>query len=106
YARNKVRHMLMPLLAREFNPAVHVHLAALGQQAQELEAELRDLAESFLQPPVHRGAETVVRVNIENLRSRGPLAQRYILRAALISVGIPVREVTHRRVERVRDLLS
>jgi tRNA(Ile)-lysidine synthase len=106
FARNKVRHMLMPLLAAEFNPAVQQHLAALGQQAQELEQELRDLAERFLDPPVNRGNETVVRVNIERLRSQGPLAQRYILRAALHGVGIPVREVTHTRVERVRDLLS
>jgi tRNA(Ile)-lysidine synthase len=106
YTRNKVRHMLMPLLAREFNPAVAQHLAALGWQARELESELQDLAERFVAGPESRGNETVVRVNIEKLRGEGLLAQRYILRAALIGVGIPVRDVTHRRVERVRDLLS
>ncbi|MCC7508289.1 MAG: tRNA lysidine(34) synthetase TilS [Planctomycetes bacterium] len=106
YSRNKVRHMLMPLLAKEFNPGVKQHLAALGLQAQELEQELQQNAARFLEPPVHRGNESVVRVSIERLRAQGPLAQRYILRNALQSVGLPVREVTHRRVERVRDLLS
>ncbi len=106
YTRNKVRHMLMPLLEKEFNPAVKQHLAALGQQAGELEEELRGMAEAFLDAPVTRANETVVRVNIERLRSQGPLAQRYILRQALQSVGLPAREVTHKRVERVRDLLS
>ncbi|MBX3460523.1 MAG: tRNA lysidine(34) synthetase TilS [Planctomycetes bacterium] len=106
FTRNKVRHMLMPLLATEFNPSVKSHLAALGLQAQELEHELQHIAEKFLDPPVNRGNETVVRVPIERLRVQGPLAQRYILRSALQAVGLPVREVTHRRVERVRDLLS
>ena len=106
YARNKVRHKLMPLLIKEFNPATKRHLAALGQQAQELDEELSQLAEGFLDPPKERGSETVVRVPIEKLRGQGPLAQRYILRAALQSAGMPIREVTHRRVERVRDLLG
>jgi len=106
YSRNKVRQKLMPLLISEFNPAAKRHLAALGQQANELEIELTRLAEGFLDPPKERGSETVVRVPLEKLRTQGPLAQRYILRAALTSVGMPVREVTHRRVERVRDLLG
>jgi tRNA(Ile)-lysidine synthase len=106
YSRNKVRQKLMPLLIQEFNPAAKRHLAALGQQAQELDEELSKLAEGFLDPPKERGSETVVLVPIEKLRAQGPLAQRYILRAALMSVGMPVREVTHRRVERVRDLLG
>ncbi|MCA8910499.1 MAG: tRNA lysidine(34) synthetase TilS [Planctomycetes bacterium] len=106
YTRNKVRRVLMPLLTKEFNPGTKRHLAALGQQAQELEFELAQLAEGFLDPPRERGSETVVRVPIEKLRAQGPLAQRYILRAALHSVGMPIREVTHRRVERVRDLLG
>ncbi|MCG3184654.1 MAG: tRNA(Ile)-lysidine synthase [Planctomycetes bacterium] len=106
YSRNKVRQKLMPLLIKEFNPGAKRHLAALGQQAQELEQELSKLAEGFLEPAVERGSETVVRVPIEKLRLQGPLAQRYILRHALHSAGMPVREVTHRRVERVRDLLG
>ncbi|MEZ5991155.1 MAG: tRNA lysidine(34) synthetase TilS [Planctomycetota bacterium] len=106
YTRNKVRHTLMPLLLNEFNPGAKRHLASLGQQAQELEFELTQLAEGFLDPPQERGSETVMRVPIEKLRQQGPLAQRYILRAALHAVGMSIREVTHRRVERVRDLLG
>lgn len=106
YSRNKVRHNLMPLLTREFNPAVRRHLAALGFQAQELEVELQHLAETFVGKPEERGGQTLTRVNIDKLRQQGPLAQRYILRAALMACGMPAREVTHRRVERVRDLLG
>jgi tRNA(Ile)-lysidine synthase len=106
YTRNRVRHELMPLLIKEFNPSARRHLAALGQQAGELEQELSTLAAAFLDKPRERGSETVMQVPIEKLRAQGPLAQRYILRAALVAAGIPIREVTHRRVERVRDLLG
>lgn len=106
YSRNKVRHRLMPMLVKEFNPAAKRHLAALGQQAQELETELKEMADGFLDPPVERGGETMVRVPIKKLRGEGPLAQRYILRTALHLAGMAIREVTHRRVERVRDLMG
>jgi tRNA(Ile)-lysidine synthase len=63
------------------------------------------VAEGFFPPAQQRGNQSIVRVGIERLREKGPLAQRYILRAALAAAGTPVREITHRRVERVRDLL-
>jgi len=106
YTRNKVRHKIMPLLQSELNRSVAHHLAALGMQAQELDNELSDIAERFLEPPIERGGETIVNVSIRKLREQGPLAQRYILRAALIEVGVTPREVSHARVEKLRDLLS
>jgi tRNA(Ile)-lysidine synthase len=106
FQRNKVRHKIMPLLRDELNRSVAHHLAALGMQAQELEVELRAVAEEFIEPAVERGGETLLQINVERLRERGPLAQRYILRAALLEVGMTPREVSHQRVERVRDLLS
>ena len=68
--------------------------------------ELQNLATGFFDPPSERSGQTIVRVSIEKLRGQGPLGQRYILRAALKAAGMPPRDVTHRRVERVRDLLS
>jgi tRNA(Ile)-lysidine synthase len=106
FTRNKVRHRIIPMLQSELNRSASHHLAALGMQAQELETELTALAQSFLEPPIERGGETIVHVGIGPLRELGPLAQRYILRDAMLSVGVSPREVSHARVERVRDLLS
>ncbi len=106
YTRNRVRLKLMPLLVREFNPNAKLHLASLGMQAQELEEELGRMSQAFFEPPKSRAGQTSVRIEIEKLRKQGPLVQRYILRSALLAVGLPIREVTHRRVESVRDLLS
>jgi tRNA(Ile)-lysidine synthase len=106
YTRNRVRLQVMPLLVREFNPNAKLHLASLGMQAQELEEELNRISPDFFEPPENRAGQSSVRIDIDKLRKQGPLAQRYILRAALMAVGMPIREVTHRRVEAVRDLLS
>ncbi|MSQ47469.1 MAG: tRNA lysidine(34) synthetase TilS [Deltaproteobacteria bacterium] len=40
YSRNKIRHRLLPLLAREFSPRVRHHLAALATTFREEEAWL------------------------------------------------------------------
>lgn len=106
YHRNKVRHQLIPMLIKEFNPQAKRHLAALGQQAQELETELKEMAESFLEEPETRSGQVVMRVPLEKLINQGPLGQRYVLRAALNKAGMRIREVTHRRVERIRDLIE
>ncbi|MDH5641413.1 MAG: tRNA lysidine(34) synthetase TilS, partial [Nitrospira sp.] len=92
YKRNRVRNDLMPLLRREFNPAAARHLAAIGFQAQELEVDLQRLASGFVSAPTHNAGRTSVRVEIGRLAEQGPLAQRYILRAALLAVGMPPRE--------------
>lgn len=46
--RNRIRHELLPLLARDFNPQIQQALLRLGQQAQEVYAEEMLLAEGLL----------------------------------------------------------
>lgn len=46
--RNRIRHELLPLLAREFNPQIQQALLRLGQQAQEVYADEMLLAEGLL----------------------------------------------------------
>ncbi|MCC6573388.1 MAG: tRNA lysidine(34) synthetase TilS [Planctomycetes bacterium] len=106
YTRNRVRNKLIPMLIKEYNPSAKRHLASLGMQAQELEIELQRMAAGFFEQPEHRAEQTLVRVPLEKLRQQGPLVQRYVLRAALLAAGMSAREVSHRRVESVRDLLS
>ncbi|MHC4841665.1 MAG: tRNA lysidine(34) synthetase TilS, partial [Planctomycetota bacterium] len=59
-----------------------------------------------LSEPETRSGQIILRIPLEKLRGQGPLGQRYVLRAALSSAGMRIREVTHRRVERIRDLME
>lgn len=44
YARNKIRHRLLPLLEQEFSPQIRQHLATLAHAFREEETWLEDLA--------------------------------------------------------------
>jgi len=46
YARNKIRHLLLPLLEKEFSPQIRRHLVALANIFREEENWLEDLAEA------------------------------------------------------------
>lgn len=50
--RNRIRHELLPLLAREFNPQIQSALRRLGQQAREVYGEECDRAEAVLSAAV------------------------------------------------------
>jgi len=47
--RNRLRHQLLPQLARDYNPRIEAVLCRLAQQANELFAEEQAAAEAFLQ---------------------------------------------------------
>ncbi len=46
--RNRLRHELIPQLEREYNPALTSVLCRLAEQAQDVQAEMRRLAEELL----------------------------------------------------------
>lgn len=47
--RNRVRHLLLPLLEHEFNPQIRQNLLNLGQIAQEANAYLENQAQNYIQ---------------------------------------------------------
>jgi tRNA(Ile)-lysidine synthase len=48
FTRNRLRHELLPLLAREFNPAIHSVLARLAEQAEATYADVEAAARLLL----------------------------------------------------------
>jgi len=53
HTRNRVRHVLLPLLEREFNPAIRQVLAETAEIARAEESYWRDTVESHLADVVH-----------------------------------------------------
>src|SRR5262245_4669423 len=48
FTRNRLRHELLPYLAREYNPDIHSALAHLGEQASDAFAEIEARADALL----------------------------------------------------------
>ncbi|NUQ35241.1 MAG: tRNA lysidine(34) synthetase TilS [Planctomycetaceae bacterium] len=104
HRRNAVRHQLMPLILKRFNPAVGRHLSALAQQATELDVDLTARARRLVPDQEFSDVRSWIDIPLSTLSFEARLQQRYIVREALLQLGIPARHVTFRRVESALQL--
>jgi tRNA(Ile)-lysidine synthase len=63
FTRNRIRHALLPLLEREYNPQVAEALRRLGKQAGEVQAAIDELAGRLLDSALVDHNETICRVD-------------------------------------------
>ena len=85
--RNRVRHELLPLLEREYNPAVRRVLAREADLFSYLTELLDDLVEEAEAEDVHSSARGV-EMEVEGLLSRSPALRQYMIARALRELGL------------------
>jgi tRNA(Ile)-lysidine synthase len=96
HARNRLRRLVVPLLAREFNPRLGPAIAALADRLRDEDAFLDQLARERATP--HRRGGSLA----TSVASEPPALARRIVRAWLAEAG--GRGVTAREVERTLAL--
>jgi len=101
HTRNRIRHELLPLLAREYNPQVAEALLRLGRTAGWLREWLGEEAEAALAELTTGRGEGEVRLDAARLRERPRMQQAEVVRAALAALGAPERRVGRGHVEAV-----
>jgi tRNA(Ile)-lysidine synthase len=105
FTRNRLRHELLPLLAREFNPRIEEVLLRLGRLADEVQQVLAPLVDALMERAVTcPGAEQAI------LNRRELLGQpRYLLRELLIRVwrrqGWPLQAMGGVQWEQLAEML-
>ncbi len=105
FARNRIRHELLPMLQREWNPAVAEMLAQTADWALEEEsywqAEIDRLAAKYLtvKPPI-------VLLRADQLTGLPSAAARRLLRRAIETVKGDLRAIDFGHVAAVLDLAS
>ena len=67
FTRNRIRNALLPLLEQEYNPQVAKALRRLGQQAEEVQAAIDELAGRLLDSALVDRNETVCRIDCTQL---------------------------------------
>jgi len=103
FARNRIRHQLLPALARDWNPSLPETLARMAtlaaQEEQYWEGEISRLAEGHLvrKPPA-------VLLQAEALRSLAPPVARRLLRRAIEEAKGDLRRIDFSHVERILRL--
>lgn len=80
HTRNRLRHDLMPALARDYNPRVIEALGRLSRQAEEAEETLRDLAKGAIALTTITKSDGRIDVDLSSLRS----LPRAVLRTAWV----------------------
>ncbi|MBU4533621.1 MAG: tRNA lysidine(34) synthetase TilS [Eubacteriales bacterium] len=106
YTRNRLRHQLMPLLEKEYNPALVTVLLRLGEIARSENQYLDDEAATALdlvREPVK--ADGSIALNLDTLRDVPPVICRRVLRQTWQLVAGPVA-TDYRHIERLYSLLQ
>jgi len=100
FARNRIRHSLLPQLTREWNPALRENLARTAEWAQDeeayWEAEIERLAalRFTVRPPA-------VLFRSEDMRTAPPAVARRLIRRAIQLVKGDLRDICFQHVERI-----
>ena len=91
YSRNRVRHDLLPQLAREYNPRIVETLAHLATQAEVAQAALRPVVEQLLKASLRRGDANGFELDCAALRRAPRHLVREVLIAAWVEAGLPLQ---------------
>ena len=86
FTRNRVRHVLVPLLEREFSPGIVEVLARESAIAREDEAYLQSAAIELARSVV-LASEDIVEIDASALRSLHPAVASRVVRIALARLG-------------------
>jgi tRNA(Ile)-lysidine synthase len=99
YLRNRVRHVLLPLLEREFNPAIRQVLAEMAEIARAEEEYWKGALKSVTTEDTEEHSQ----IQVEVLRDQPLAVQRRIIRAQAERLGISLE---FEQVEKVLALSS
>ena len=100
YARNRIRHEVLPLLRESFNPRVDDVLANVAQVAQDEEAYWKDAVEQAVGMP---GGQPLI-VPISTLTTVPTALARRLVRHYMLSVRGDLRQIDFAHVERVLEM--
>jgi tRNA(Ile)-lysidine synthase len=105
YRRNRVRHRLLPLLAKEYNPRILESLAALATLLREDDAALTAQA-ALLVGEAGREAGPAVWLGVAALRTAAPAVARRAFQALFQRASRGGHALTRRHLAALRCLLT
>lgn len=99
YFRNKVRHKLLPLLAKEYNKNIKEILSNMAENVGYDYEYLNLVAERKMK-------QLGSKINIEKFLKLHPSVQRLVLRLNIAAVKGDMRRITFQHIKEIEDLIS
>jgi tRNA(Ile)-lysidine synthase len=105
YRRNRIRHHLLPLLVKEYNPQIVESLAGLAALMREDDSALAQAADRLLAES-GRTMDGAVTLDVAALSAAPPAVVRRAVHAAFRQASQTAHSLTRRHIEALRGLLS
>jgi tRNA(Ile)-lysidine synthase len=106
FTRNRLRHHLLPLLARDYSPHVADALVRLGGLATEVQTWLDDAAENLLVESTIRTGSTLAVLDCSTLARAQPLLVREVLIRLWRTQGWPLSDMGHARWSQLASMAA
>lgn len=103
FTRNRIRHELIPAMARDWNPAIADVLANLAETAAAEESYWQTEIDRLARQHLHRDGPAVI-LPVEVLRGLPLAAARRLVRHAVREVRGDLRQVEYAHIEAMREL--
>ncbi len=106
FARNKIRHQLLPLLKNNYNPKISETLNRLGTILQSEEEWISALVNPLFDQAVVNSDEQSIKMSISELLSFHMAEQRRIIRKAILKIKGNLRKITYSHIDSIIQLIS
>ena len=108
FTRNRVRHGLLPKIAKDFNPQIKKSLANLQSVCMEIQDYLQSLAAEELKKSVRPTASSPKKLSLSlvALRRLKPVILRETLFAALARHSGSLKRLTYAHIQGITDLVA
>lgn len=106
YARNRIRHELLPLIREQFNPQVDEALARLCEQARAVEEYLHETCTRMLESLIVEHNNRQLVLHVPSLTRRPRIIQTQLIREVVLRLGLGEGELASTHLNAVADLLA
>ncbi len=106
FLRNKIRHTLIPLLKKEFNPKISSSLNRLGEIMRSEDAWINHLIIPIFEKTVISSKAHRIILSVQQLAKIDIAPQRRVLRKAIQQVKGDLRRITYTQIHSISKLLE
>ena len=106
FARNKIRHHLMPLLKKIYNPKIAETLTRMGTILQSEEEWIGALVKPLFDQAVLNSDGQKIKLSISTLLAFHMAAQRRVIRKAILKIKKNLRRITFLHIDAIIQLIT